>query len=180
MVRREVHSGIDLNVVSGGGNGFRLEDTTMKKSVLVILVAITMGLSGCASTLSGESYSRSEARMVQQVDYGVIEGLRPVKIEGTKTPLGAGAGALIGGIAGSSAGGRTASKVLAVIGAVAGGLAGAAVEEGVTRAQGVEITVKMNDGRSIAVVQALSPNERFAVGDRVRLIYSGQNTRVAH
>ena len=146
----------------------------------LVLLLIPLALSGCASTQSGDSYSRSEARTVQRVEYGTVEQLRPVRIEGTKTPVGSGAGAIAGGIAGSSVGGNTTGKVMAVIGAVAGGLAGAAIEEGVTRAEGVELTLKMADGRTIAVVQALSPNEKFAVGDRVRVIYSGQNTRVAH
>ena len=61
-----------------------------------------------------------------------------------------------------------------------GGMAVAAIEEGVTRTHGVEITVKMGNGQTIAVVQGLSPNERFAVGERVRVIYGSQNTRVAH
>jgi outer membrane lipoprotein SlyB len=152
----------------------------MKNSLLLLLLLTTTGLAGCASNLSGESYSRSEARTVQQVEYGVIEQLRPINIEGTKTPIGSGAGAIVGGIAGSSIGGDKTSKVMAVIGAVAGGMAGAAIEEGVTRTHGVEITVKLNSGRTIAIVQGLSPNERFAVGERVRVISSGQNTRVAH
>lgn len=152
----------------------------MKNSLILIFLVSTLGLAGCASNLSGESYSRSEARTVQQVEYGVIESLRPVKIEGTKTPIGSGAGAIVGGIAGSSVGGRKTGQVMAVIGAVAGGLAGAAIEEGVTRTQGVEFTIRMEDGRTVAIVQALSPNERFSVGDRVRIIYSGKNTRVAH
>ncbi|HED17904.1 MAG TPA: hypothetical protein ENI74_00145 [Gammaproteobacteria bacterium] len=150
----------------------------MKNSFLLLLL-ITTGLAGCASNLSGESYSRSEARTVEQVEYGVIEQLRPVEIEGTKTPIGGGAGAIAGGLAGSSIGGDTTGKVMAVIGAVAGGLLGAAIEEGVTRTKGVEITVKMESGRTIAIVQALSPNERFDVGERVRVIHSGENTRVA-
>lgn len=152
----------------------------MKKSHLLLLLLSQLMLSGCASNQSGESYSRSEVRTVQRLEYGIIEQLRPVKIEGTKTPIGSGAGAVAGGIAGSSVGGSTTSKVMAVIGAVAGGVAGAAIEEGVTRTHGVEITIKMGDGRTIAIVQALSPNERFSVGDRVRVISSGQNTRVAH
>jgi outer membrane lipoprotein SlyB len=156
------------------------EKILMKNSLLLLLLLIATGIAGCASNLSGESYSRSEARTVQQVEYGIIEQLRPVKIEGTKTPIGSGAGAVVGGIAGSSVGGGRGSYVMAVIGAVAGGMAGAAIEEGVTRTQGVEITVKMNNGRTIAIVQVLSPNERFAVGERVRVISSGQNARVAH
>jgi outer membrane lipoprotein SlyB len=150
------------------------------KNILILLLAFTTGLAGCASDLSGESYSRSEARTVQQVEYGTIEQLRPVRIEGTKTPIGAGAGAAVGGIAGSGIRGGKTGQVMAVIGAVAGGLAGAAIEEGATRTTGVEITLQMDDGRTIAVVQRLSPNERYNVGDRVRVISSGHATRVAH
>lgn len=149
------------------------------KNMLLLFLLVTTGLAGCASNLSGESYSRSEARTVQTVEYGIIEQLRPVQIEGTKTPIGAGAGAVVGGVAGSGVGGGKGSQIMTVIGAVAGGLAGAAIEEGVTRSQGVEITVRMDNGQIIAVVQALSPNERFSVGDRVRVIY-GKNTRVSH
>jgi len=152
----------------------------MKNRLLLVILFFSLGLAGCASNLSGESYSRSEARTVQKVEYGTIEQLRPVNIEGTKTPIGAGAGAAVGGIAGSSIRGGKTAQVMAVIGAVAGGLAGAAIEEGVTRTTGVEITLKLDDGRSIAVVQGLSPNERFTVGDRVRVISSGQATRVSH
>ncbi len=152
----------------------------MKNIFLLLILLMATGLAGCASNLSGESYSRSEARSVQQVEYGIIEQLRPVKIEGTKTPIGAGAGALVGGIAGSGVGSGRGSNVMAVIGALAGGMAGAAIEEGVTRTQGVEITIKMNKGGTIAIVQALAPNQRFAVGDRVRVLYGSENTRVTH
>ena len=152
----------------------------MKNSFLILILLMASGLIGCASNLSGESYSRSEARSVQQVEYGIIEQLRPVKIEGTKTPIGAGAGALVGGIAGSGVGSGRGSNVMAVIGALAGGMAGAAIEEGMTRTQGVEITIKMNKGGTIAIVQALAPNQRFAVGDRVRVLYGSENTRVTH
>ena len=152
----------------------------MKNSFIILILLMATGLVGCASNLSGESYSRSEARSVQQVEYGIIEQLRPVKIEGTKTPIGSGAGAIVGGIAGSGVGGGRTRSVMAVIGAVVGGMAGAAIEEGVTRTQGVEITVKMNNGGTISIVQALSPNQRFTVGDRVRVLYGSENTRVTH
>ncbi len=152
----------------------------MKPQILFLFLLGFTLVGGCASNLSGESYSRSEVRTVQQVEYGTIEQLRPVRIEGTKTPIGAAAGAAVGGIAGASAGDNATGQVMAVIGAVVGGLAGAAIEEGVTQTSGVEITLKMDDGRTIAIVQELSPNERFSVGDRVRVIYSGENIRVAH
>src|SRR5690606_16776179 len=112
------------------------------KLLTATFVVTTLALGGCASNLGGDTYSRAEARQVQTVRLGTIEMLRPVRIEGTKTPIGAGAGAVIGGVAGSGVGGGRGSAVAAVVGAVAGGLLGAMTEEGLTRTQGVEITVR--------------------------------------
>lgn len=144
----------------------------MRKSVLLVASFTTMSLllGGCTSNLTGDSYSRDEARRVQQVRMGTIESLRPVKIEGTKTPIGGGAGAIVGGVAGSAVGGGRGSIVAAVIGAVAGGLAGSAAEEGLTRTQGVEITVREDDGSMRAYVQQVQQNEIFRVGERVRIM----------
>lgn len=154
----------------------------MRKSVLLAASFTTLSLllGGCASNLSGDSYSRDEARRVQTVRMGTIEALRPVKIEGTKTPIGGGAGAVVGGVAGSAIGGGRGSIVAAVIGAVAGGLAGSAAEEGITRTQGVEITVREDDGSTRAYVQQVQDNEIFRVGERVRIMTVDGTSRVTH
>lgn len=151
-----------------------------KPTLLMTSLAAMLALGGCASSLTGDTYSRDEARAVQTVRMGTIESLRPVKIEGTKTPIGAGAGAVIGGVGGSGLGGGCGSAVLAVIGAVAGGLLGAAAEEGLTRTQGVEITVREDDGTLRAYVQEVEPNEIFRVGERVRIMTVNGTSRVAH
>ena len=152
----------------------------MRKSVLLVASVTTLSLllGGCASSLTGDSYSRDEARRVQTVCMGTIESLRPVKIEGTKTPIGGGAGAIVGGVAGSGVGGGRGSVVAAVIGAVAGGLLGSAAEEGITRTQGVEITVREDDGSMRAYVQQVQENEIFRVGDRVRIMTVDGTSRV--
>ena len=154
----------------------------MRKSVLLVASFTTMSLllGGCTSNLTGDSYSRDEARRVQQVRMGTIESLRPVKIEGTKTPIGGGAGAIVGGVAGSAVGGGRGSIVAAVMGAVAGGLAGSAAEEGLTRTQGVEITVREDDGSMRAYVQQVQQNEIFRVGERVRIMTVDGTSRVSH
>lgn len=154
----------------------------MRKSVLLVasITAVSLTLAGCQSSLTGDSYSRDEARTVQTVRMGTIEALRPVKIEGTKTPVGAGAGAVIGGVGGSTVGGGNGSIVMAVVGAVAGGLLGAATEEGLTRTQGVEVTVREDDGSTRAYVQEVQPNEIFRVGERVRIMSVNGTSRVAH
>ncbi|WP_426140560.1 glycine zipper 2TM domain-containing protein [Pseudomonas sp. DWP3-1-2] len=154
----------------------------MRKSVLLAasFTAMALTLGGCTSNLTGDSYSRDEARTVQTVRMGTIESLRPVKIEGTKTPIGAGAGAIVGGVGGSAIGGGRGSVVAAVIGAVAGGLLGSATEEGLTRTQGVEITVREDDGSMRAYVQQVEENEIFRVGERVRIMTVNGTSRVAH
>ena len=154
----------------------------MRKSVVLLATMTSVGLllGGCQSSLTGDSYSRDEARQVQTVRMGTIESLRPVKIEGTKTPIGSVAGAAVGGIGGSAVGGGKGSYVAAIIGAVAGGLIGAATEEGLTRAQGVEITVREDDGSVRAYVQEVQENEIFRVGERVRIMSVNGTSRVAH
>lgn len=109
---------------------------------------------------------------------GVVESVRAVSIEGTKTPVGAGAGAVIGGIAGSTLGRGHGSTIGAILGAVGGGLAGSAIEEQVTNKDGLEITVRLDDGSLRAYVQ--EANESFRPGERVRVLSGRGEQRVTH
>lgn len=143
-----------------------------------LLAAAIVSLVGCASGTGGKDYSRAQTRAAQEVQMGIVESVREVNIEGTKTPIGAGAGAVVGGVAGSTVGSGKGSVVGAAVGAVLGGLGGAAIEEGATRNKGVEITVKLDSGRLIAITQ--SADETFQVGDRVRVLSGGGATRVSH
>jgi outer membrane lipoprotein SlyB len=148
---------------------------TPKLATAVVALAIVLG--GCASGQGGSDYTRAQARSVQEVQMGTVEGVRTVKIEGTKSPIGAGVGAVVGGVAGSTVGGGRGQIAGAAIGAVLGGLGGAAAEEAITRETGLEITVKLDSGRTIAVVQGVD-GQQFAPGDRVRLLTGGGTTRV--
>jgi outer membrane lipoprotein SlyB len=146
------------------------------KTTFILIIAGL--LNACASSNSGDVYSRDEARKVQTIRKGVVESVRTVKLEGTKTPVGTAAGAVIGGVAGSTVGDGKGSAIAAVIGAVAGGLLGSAAEEGLTRKDALEITVKLDNGSLVAIVQEAT--EKFSPGDTVRLIDSGGITRVSH
>lgn len=139
---------------------------------------VTSILAACASSNSGNVYSRDEARRAQTVKTGVVESVRAVKLEGTKSPVGTIAGGAVGGIAGSSIGGGRGSMIGAVLGAVAGGLAGSAAEEAITRKNALEITVKLDGGGLVAIVQ--EADEQFNAGDRVRIVENGGTSRVSH
>ncbi|MEY2599118.1 MAG: hypothetical protein RLZZ142_1377, partial [Verrucomicrobiota bacterium] len=69
-----------------------------------------------------------------------------------------------------------ASMLSAVGGAVAGGLLGNEVGKGATSARGVEIMVRTASGQTWSVVQE-DRGERFMIGERVRMLISGDGTR---
>ncbi len=150
----------------------------MKLAKIIPLALLVLILSACASSNSGSVYKREDARKVQTVKTGIVESVRQVQLEGTKSPVGTVAGGAVGGIAGSSVGHGRGSAVAAVIGAVAGGIAGSAIEEVATRKDGLEITVKLDGGGLIAIVQ--EADEEFKAGDKVRIVENGETSRVTH
>ncbi len=144
---------------------------------LVVVAVAALALTGCASGLGASSYERAEARRAMTVQYGTVESVRGVRLEGTKSPVGTVAGAAVGGIVGSGIGGGRGQGIATVLGAVLGGVAGSAVEEGVTRQAGVEVTVRLSNGQLLAVVQA-DEGEQFRPGEAVRVLRDGATTRV--
>lgn len=148
---------------------------------LLFCLPIALLFSSCAQdSMTGDTYSRYEARQAQNVSTGRITALRPVKIEGGNQ-----AGTLVGGLAGgvlgsNLGGGRTANTAGAIGGALLGGVVGSNAQQAMGSRNGVEITVRLDQGGSMAVVQEVSRNEQFNVGDRVRVLSSGGRTRVAY
>lgn len=149
-----------------------------RQFAVLLTVFALLALGGCASSLSGSAYSRGQARHAMEVRMGVVESVRQVQLEGRESGAGTIAGAVIGGVAGSNVGGGKGSIIGSVLGAVAGGVAGSAIEGGMTKKNGLEITVKLDDGKMIAVTQ--EADELFRVGERVRLLTGSGTTRVSH
>jgi outer membrane lipoprotein SlyB len=147
----------------------------MKKVGFLLLLCV-VSLVGCASQ-SADVYSRSQAQRQLSVFYGTILVVDSVTIEGSQTGLGTVSGGVLGGIAGNTVGGGHGRALATAVGAIGGALIGTAVEEGSTRKNGVEITVELDSGEVIAIVQ--EADDIYAVGDRVRIIRGpGGVTRV--
>lgn len=130
--------------------------------------------------MTGDVYQKRDIRQAQSVNTGKITSIRRVKIEGDH---GAGTlvGAVGGGLLGSQLGkGSAAHTAGAVGGALVGGAVGSHVEQSMGTRNGLEITVRLDQGGSISVVQEANPRELFYVGDRVRVLSSGGSTRVTH
>ena len=146
----------------------------------LVTIIICLGLIGCVSGLQGSTYSRSEARKVQDVQHGTIIGVNAVVIEGQQSS-GAGQlpGAIIGGVAGSSIGEGKGQQIFSILGVVGGAVLGSVLEENVTRAQGLELTIEMSSGRTLSIVQEVESINEFRQGQRVRVLTQGQLARVS-
>lgn len=150
-------------------------------SKLLIALPVAILLSSCAQdSLTGDTYSRGEAGRAQSVQTGRITSIRPVKIEGGSQG-GTLVGALAGGFLGSNiGGGRAANTAGAVGGALVGSAIGSHAQQAASSRNGIEISVRLDGGGSLAIVQEVNPREPFYIGDRVRILGSGDRTRVSH
>ena len=152
------------------------------KALGAATLAAAVALTGCATpTQSGSTYDSADARRPMSVQMGTVQGLRDVQIENSRpSGIGPAGGAVVGGIAGSAVGGGRGAVLATVLGALAGGVGGSFAERAAGNKAGVEITVRTDDGQTFAIVQQAS-NERFEVGQRVRVLRDPSNgqTRVA-
>lgn len=135
-------------------------------------------LGGCAYHYGARDYRGYEARGEQAVRFGVVESVREVRIQPRETGVGSAGGAVLGGIAGSHAGGGGGQVAAAIGGAILGGIIGQSVERSANERPGLELTVLLDSGKYIAVVQ--EADEQFRSGDRVRIVSGRGTTRVTH
>jgi len=140
------------------------------------LLASALFMTACATHTTPSTFNRSEVGRAQDVQMGTVRSIRAVQIQNASRGMATIVGADIGGVAGSSIGGGSRANT---IGASAGGAAGGAAGNGLARSarNGVEITVQLENGRTVAVVQDGNPND-YRVGDRVRVSSDGATTRV--
>ncbi len=148
------------------------------KHICLLLTAAAL-VTGCAESKSGNVYSRDQARTAMNVTHGRVLQVSAVQIEGTKSPVGALAGGAAGAAAGSAIGGGTGKTIAMVLGGLVGAGGGAVAEEQLTKKNGLEITVLLQSGETIAVVQ--EADEKFAVGESVRVLRGPSGTtRIRH
>ena len=141
-------------------------------SALLLVIALAV-MSGCAPSTSGNVYSRHEAKSVQRARLGEVLYVREVAIEGT-SGFGSIAGGVMGYVLGSAVGGGSGKSIAKAGGSIAGAAAGGAAERAATTEVGLEITVEMDNGELITVVQ--KADEHFDVGDSVRVITRGDGS----
>lgn len=150
-----------------------------KTSVLGLMGATVLLALACAPVRVAQSYPYNQPRVPLQSERGTVQSARPVKIQGLQTGAGAAAGVTAGMIAGSAVGQGCGTGWAMVAGGILGGVLGAAAEKSASERDGVEVTVRIEDGRSVIVVQ--EAYERFSPGDAVELLTAPDGTaRVQH
>ncbi|MFT6791371.1 MAG: outer membrane lipoprotein SlyB [Cellvibrionaceae bacterium] len=153
----------------------------MKTLTLFSFLLLVGLISGCANnSLTGDTYTREDARKVQRVEFGRVMSAKPVVIEGNREGIvGNIGGTVLGGIAGSSIGDGRGQAAGTLVGAAVGGILGQLTEEKLTRKHGQEIQIQMDDGRILSIVQEVEDEEFFKAGDEIRLLKLNGVTRVS-
>ncbi len=138
------------------------------KLKIILYTSIFLLACGCAnSSLGPDTFDRDSAQRISNVLYGEVVSIKQVTIEG-----GIKSGSIVGGLVGAAAGsGVSDSKPESEIGAVIGGAVGATLGGNLSKnlqsKDGIQLTVNMDDGRTISVVQEIS-SYSFEVGDLVK------------
>ena len=162
----------------------------IKSKTKILAIAITAALlAGCASLPPGmtgqypnsaDTYTPGQSQQVQQVRLGTVLSVRDVQIAATGTQTGTGSvlGAVVGGLLGHSVGGGNGKTLATVAGAIGGGIGGNLIASHAYTQPGLEVTVRLDDGRIIDVTQAA--DVAITPGERVQLIstYYGEPARV--
>lgn len=150
-----------------------------KLVVLASLPVMLLTLPACTTAPSSKVYSTVEAGTVQEVRFGTIVALRNVIIRQNSTETGKVAGGIIGGVTGSEFGEGKGKIIGSVTGAVVGSAIGSVLDRNLQAKNGLEITVRLQDGRMIAIVQLA--DQPFQIGDPIKIL-TGQDgkSRVTH
>ena len=152
-----------------------------KTLALVFASAGLLTLSGCVANQSRSAveYDANAAAQVQTLTFARIIDLRPVVINssgGAAQYAALALGGLVGGTVGSRAGksGSTVSTLGTAIGAAGGALGGEVLAKTMSKTDGVEVTIRMEDGRTVALVQEAEATMPLKIGQCVKVTYSSQ------
>ncbi|WP_175849416.1 glycine zipper 2TM domain-containing protein [Burkholderia cepacia] len=153
----------------------------MNKIILAGMVSASLLMGGCATQLpNSNQFTSTQSNKVVHTSYGVVEAVRPVQIVENTSGIGMGTGAIAGGVLGSKIGNGRGNILGAIAGAIGGGVIGQTIEKAISKNNGVEITLRMEDTNKLITIREKT-DEKFAVGDRVKLMgTSGEDARVTH
>lgn len=142
-------------------------------------------LTSCASTTATTSGAKpptvppSIAGKSLRPDLGTVVSTREVVIDGEATLVGRSAGIGVGAAVGQTVGSGDGRILASAGGAVAGAIVGGMVEKELSKKRAQEITISLDDGPTLVVIQELEDGG-FIDGDRVIVVQTvGGEARVS-
>lgn len=146
-------------------------------SLLALLLCLAL-VGGCASQ-GGKSYTTSQERSALTIKRGQVTDVEVVRISNDTTGIGMTGGGVTGGVIGNLFGHGKGRTLATLGGALLGALGGAAIEKGVRDGNAYQISVLLDGGGEMAIVQDM--DDTFRPGDRVRVLTGRDGTaRVQH
>lgn len=150
--------------------------------LLLAMLVICAGLvTGCANKPEKQVVKQHEQHSVVSVSFGTVSEVNEVMLAGNVSPIGGTTAGVLGRVAGASAGGSSgaAVQILATLGGMVGSILGSSAEEAMTRKQGLEIYVVLDDTEEmVRIVQVAEVP--FKAGDFVKVIENGSKSHVEH
>ena len=137
---------------------------SLKNAAVLLASAVLAG--ACAYPAGPQDYHGYQVMGEQSVRFGVVQSVRPVRLHAGESGVG-------------TVGGGTGQVAGAIGGAILGGIIGSNVERGANERQGLEVTVQLDSGQYVSIVQE-ADGEAFGPGDRVRVLSGRGSTRVTH
>ena len=132
----------------------------MRKTISITALFFTLIFTACASN-NQVAYDAQNHNKIKQVTVGQVLSIREVYIKDD------GSGALVGTVIGTVLGSTVGGGDGTTLAALGGGIVGAVVGNTVNKTNAQELTVSLEDGKTIVV---LSKGTALKAGDKIRII----------
>lgn len=151
---------------------------TTRITVTLAAFALVAGCAGLPGPQYGEQAAPVEtAGVPETARYGKVAALETIKVDKeARFGVGTVVGAVAGGLLGHQFGGGSGKTLLTIGGALAGAAAGTAAESKLDQKDAQKVTVDMQTGGRLTIVQP--PDSRLKTGMPVRVTGSGETARV--
>lgn len=138
----------------------------------LILLGGALVIPSCSQYSALNTYKANDIGGTQEVKQGVVQSVTPVLINPENNNAGMALGAVAGGLGGSTLGKGTGSTLFTAGGAIAGAMIGSQADKAINQTEGLRINVKLNDGKTMSVVQPKSKGVHIYAGQYVQ-VYIG-------
>jgi len=120
----------------------------------------------------------AQSNVAQTIRYGEVVSMEKTMVKDRSTGTGARTGATVGAVAGYALAGGRDRWLGALVGGAIGGAAGSGIEKSARKKRGFQLIILLEETGEEIGIQVKGKKQDFGVGDRVRLLTAGGETKV--